>query len=135
MIMAQTTTGSSTHGDLYELDAIAAVIIGGTLLTGGRGTMIGSLLGVLVFTTITNLFVLNNLPTEVQNIAKGLIIVAAVLLQRAAGTAAGPIDVRGPAAGVRRPDPPSHPPRRVSSCLDQPCPPDVSGRTDEGALP
>src|SRR5829696_6859560 len=55
MIMARTTTGSSTHGDLYELDAIAAVIIGGTLLTGGRGTLIGSVLGVLVFTTITNL--------------------------------------------------------------------------------
>ena len=39
MIMARTTTGSSTHGDLYELDAIAAVIIGGTLLSGGRGTL------------------------------------------------------------------------------------------------
>ena len=82
MLMARTTTGSSTHGDLYELDAIAAVIIGGTLLTGGRGTLIGSILGVLVFTTITNIFVLNNLATEVQNIAKGVIIVAAVLLQR-----------------------------------------------------
>ncbi len=88
MIMARTTTGSSTHGDLYELDAIAAVIIGGTLLTGGRGTLIGSILGVLVFTTITNLFVLNNLPSEVQNIAKGLIIVAAVLLQRRSRAAA-----------------------------------------------
>src|SRR5206468_3387033 len=76
-----TTTGSSTHGTLYELDAIAAVIIGGTLLSGGRGTLIGSILGVLVFTTITNLFVLNNLATEVQNIAKGVIIVAAVLIQ------------------------------------------------------
>jgi ribose transport system permease protein len=84
MIMARTTTGSSTHGNLYELDAIAAVIIGGTLLTGGRGTLIGSILGVLVFTTITNIFILNNLATEVQNIAKGLIIVAAVLLQRRA---------------------------------------------------
>jgi ribose transport system permease protein len=57
------------------------VIIGGTLLSGGRGTLIGSILGVLVFTTITNLFVLNNLATEVQNIAKGVIIVAAVLIQ------------------------------------------------------
>jgi ribose transport system permease protein len=81
MISSLTTTGSSTHGTLYELDAIAAVIIGGTLLTGGRGTLIGSILGVLVFTTITNLFVLNNLATEVQNIAKGVIIVAAVLIQ------------------------------------------------------
>src|SRR4051812_18911884 len=81
MLVARTTTGSSTHGNLYELDAIAAVIIGGTLLNGGRGTLIGSFLGVLVFTTITNIFILNNLATEVQNIAKGLIIVAAVLLQ------------------------------------------------------
>jgi ribose transport system permease protein len=81
MIASLTTTGSSTHGTLYELDAIAAVIIGGTLLTGGRGTLIGSILGVLVFTTITNLFVLNNLDTDVQNIAKGVIIVIAVLIQ------------------------------------------------------
>ena len=81
MLMARTTTGSSTHGNLYELDAIAAVIIGGTLLSGGKGTLIGSILGVLVFTTIQNIFILNNLATEVQNIAKGLIIVAAVLLQ------------------------------------------------------
>ncbi len=81
MLMARTTTGSSTHGNLYELDAIAAVIIGGTLLSGGKGTLIGSILGVLVFQTITNIFILNNLATEVQAIAKGLIIVAAVLLQ------------------------------------------------------
>ena len=81
MLTARTTTGSSTHGNLYERDAIAAVIIGGTLLSGGKGTLIGSFLGVLVFQTITNIFILNNLATEVQNIAKGLIIVAAVLLQ------------------------------------------------------
>jgi ribose transport system permease protein len=85
MMMARTTTGSSTHGNLFELDAIAAVIIGGTLLAGGRGTLIGSILGVLVFTTINNIFILNNLATEVQNIARGLIIVGAVLLQRRAG--------------------------------------------------
>ncbi|MGH3714363.1 MAG: ABC transporter permease [Micromonosporaceae bacterium] len=81
MLTAQTNTGASTHGQLYELDAIAAVIIGGTLLSGGRGSLVGSLLGVLVFTTITNLFILNNLSTPIQNIAKGAIIVAAVLLQ------------------------------------------------------
>ncbi|SDL47315.1 ABC transporter permease [Nonomuraea jiangxiensis] len=82
LIMARTTTGSSTHGDLYELDAIAAVIIGGTLLTGGRGTIVGSILGLLIFTLITNLFILNGLNTSDQLIAKGLIIVVAVLLQR-----------------------------------------------------
>jgi ribose transport system permease protein len=82
IIMARTTTGSSTHGELYELDAIAAVIIGGTLLSGGRGSLIGSLLGLLILTVITNLFILNGLDTSAQLIAKGLIIVAAVLLQQ-----------------------------------------------------
>jgi ribose transport system permease protein len=82
IIMARTTTGSSTHGDLYELDAIAAVIIGGTLLTGGRGTLVGAILGLLIFTVITNLFILNGLETSDQLIAKGVIIVIAVLLQR-----------------------------------------------------
>ncbi|WP_405463669.1 ABC transporter permease [Streptomyces jietaisiensis] len=75
-------SGQNTNGNLYELDAIAAVIIGGTLLSGGRGTVTGSVLGVLIFTTITNLFALNNLQTDVQQIAKGAIIVAAVLVQR-----------------------------------------------------
>jgi ribose transport system permease protein len=81
MLTARTTTGSSTHGQLYELDAIAAVIIGGTVLTGGRGSLVGSMLGVLVFTTITNLFILNGLSTPIQNIAKGVIIIVAVLIQ------------------------------------------------------
>ncbi|MER7955208.1 MULTISPECIES: ABC transporter permease [unclassified Streptomyces] len=74
-------SGQNTNGNLYELDAIAAAIIGGTLLTGGRGTIVGSVLGVLVFTTITNIFALNNLQSDVQQIAKGAIIVAAVLVQ------------------------------------------------------
>ena len=82
MIMARTTTGSSTHGNLYELDAIAAVVIGGTLLSGGRGTIVGTVLGVLIFTTLTNVFTQNNLSISAQNIAKGVIIVVAVLLQQ-----------------------------------------------------
>jgi ribose transport system permease protein len=82
MIMARTTTGSSTHGLLYELDAIAAVVIGGTLLTGGRGTIVGTVLGVLIFTMLNNIFTLNNLSISAQAIAKGVIIVAAVLLQQ-----------------------------------------------------
>jgi ribose transport system permease protein len=81
MVAARTNSGSSTHGLLYELDAIAAVVIGGTLLTGGRGTMIGTLIGVLIFTLLTNIFILNNLETDIQKIAKGAIIVIAVLLQ------------------------------------------------------
>ncbi|MFJ3895458.1 ABC transporter permease [Streptomyces sp. NPDC090083] len=82
MLIVLAGSGQNTNGNLYELDAIAAAIIGGTLLSGGRGTIVGSVLGVLVFTTITNIFALNNLETAVQQIAKGAIIVAAVLVQR-----------------------------------------------------
>ena len=82
MLVARTTTGSSTHGTLYELDAIAAVVIGGTLLTGGRGTIVGTVLGVLIFTTLTNIFILNNRSISAQSLFKGAIIVAAVLLQQ-----------------------------------------------------
>ncbi|MBO8200309.1 ABC transporter permease [Streptomyces smyrnaeus] len=82
MLVILTGSGQNTNGNLYELDAIAAAIIGGTLLSGGRGTILGSVLGVLVFTTITNLFALNNLQTDIQQIAKGAIIVAAVLVQK-----------------------------------------------------
>ena len=82
MIAARTTTGSATHGNLWELDAIAAVVIGGTLLTGGRGTIVGTVFGVLIFQTLQNVFTLNNLDTSAQAVAKGVIIVAAVLLQQ-----------------------------------------------------
>lgn len=82
MLMSRTTTGTSTHGQLYELDAIAAVVIGGTLLSGGRGTVTGTLFGVLIFTVLTNVFTLNNLSISAQAVAKGVIIVIAVLLQQ-----------------------------------------------------
>jgi len=82
MIIARTTTGSATHGGLYELDAIAAVVIGGTLLSGGRGTIAGTVFGVLIFTTLSNVFTLNNLSISAQAVAKGAIIVLAVLLQQ-----------------------------------------------------
>lgn len=82
MIVARTQSGTSTHGLLYELDAIAAVVVGGTLLVGGRGTMTGTVFGVLIFATLSNVFVQNNLSSSVQAVAKGVIIVVAVLLQQ-----------------------------------------------------
>ena len=82
MLTSLGTSAQAGMANLYELDAIAAAIIGGTLLSGGRGTIIGALFGVLVFSTITNLFAINNLSTEVQNMVKGGIIVAAVLVQQ-----------------------------------------------------
>ncbi len=94
MMLGRTTAGTSTHGTLYELDAIAAVVVGGTLLIGGRGTIVGTVLGVLIFATLTNVFTQNNLDTSVQAIAKGLIIVVAVLLQQRFAT-------RGSGSGKR----------------------------------
>ncbi|MEU4424804.1 ABC transporter permease [Actinoplanes sp. NPDC024001] len=82
MLTSQATSAQAGMANLYELDAIAAAIIGGTLLSGGRGTIVGAIFGVLVFSTITNLFAINNLETEVQNMVKGGIIVAAVLIQQ-----------------------------------------------------
>ena len=82
MMLGRTTAGTSTHGLLFELDAIAAVVVGGTLLIGGRGTIVGTVLGVLLFATLTNVFTQNNIDTSVQQITKGVIIVVAVLLQQ-----------------------------------------------------
>jgi ribose transport system permease protein len=82
MLVSRTTAGTSTHGQLYELDAIAAVVVGGTFLAGGRGTIGGTVLGVILFATLTNVFTQNNLSTSVQLVAKGVIIVVAVMLQQ-----------------------------------------------------
>lgn len=91
MFLGRTTAGTSTHGLLLELDVIAAVVVGGTLLVGGRGTIMGTVLGVLIFSTLTNVFTQNNLDTSVQALARGLILVVAVLLQQRFATR----DVRG----------------------------------------
>lgn len=82
MMLGRTTAGTSTHGLLYELEVIAAVVVGGTLLIGGRGTIVGTVLGVLLFSTLINVFTQNNLDTSVQAVARGVIIVVAVLLQQ-----------------------------------------------------
>jgi ribose transport system permease protein len=89
MMLARTGAGSSTNGTYYELDAIAAVVVGGTLLSGGRGTIVGTVLGVLIFTTLNNVFIINNLDSSVQAVAKGAIIVVAVLLQQRFATREG----------------------------------------------
>ncbi|WP_278237512.1 ABC transporter permease [Isoptericola sp. AK164] len=82
MMLARTGAGSSTNGLLMELDVIAMVVVGGTLLAGGRGTIIGTIIGVLIFATLQNVFIINNVDSSVQQIARGAIIVAAVLLQQ-----------------------------------------------------
>ena len=82
LVSGRLSSASPVIGTLYELDAIAAVVIGGTALSGGRATIVGTVLGVLTFALIFNLMTLMNLAVEIQQVSKGLIIVAAVLLQR-----------------------------------------------------
>ncbi|HKC88520.1 MAG TPA: ABC transporter permease [Blastocatellia bacterium] len=79
---AQLEQGNPNDGVAYELDAIAAVVIGGTPLSGGVGTVIGTLAGTLIIGIINNILGLNNVNANVQLLLKGVIIVGAVLLQR-----------------------------------------------------
>lgn len=82
MLAARITTGQPNAGVGYELDAIAAVVIGGTRLSGGVGGVGGTLLGVLLMGVIGNGLDLLNVPSYYQQIVKGLIIVGAVWFDR-----------------------------------------------------
>ncbi|SET55480.1 monosaccharide ABC transporter membrane protein, CUT2 family [Oceanobacillus limi] len=73
---------SSSSGMQYELDAIAAVIIGGTRMTGGRGKIIGTFFGVLILGILNNMMNLMNVSTHLQGFVKGLIIIIAVVFQK-----------------------------------------------------
>ncbi|QRG65332.1 ABC transporter permease [Brevibacillus choshinensis] len=73
---------SASSGLSYELDAIAAVIIGGTRMSGGRGKIIGTFFGVLILGVLNNMLNLMNISPYLQGLVKGLIIIAAVLLQK-----------------------------------------------------
>jgi ribose transport system permease protein len=79
---ARTAVGSPVMGVGMELDVIATVVIGGASLSGGKGSAINTLLGVLILGMIGNIMNLMIIPSYLQQIIKGLIIIAAVLLQR-----------------------------------------------------
>jgi ribose transport system permease protein len=74
--------GSHIDGSGYELNAIAAVVIGGTSLAGGIGTVVGSMIGALTLSILDNILGLRNVQSEYQAILKGVIIVLAVIIQR-----------------------------------------------------
>jgi len=79
---ARTSVGSPVTGIGMELDVIAAVVIGGASLMGGKGSAINTLLGVLILGMIGNIMNLLTIPAYSQQVIKGLIIVLAVFLQR-----------------------------------------------------
>jgi ribose transport system permease protein len=82
LLCARLGSASPVSGELYELDAIGAVVIGGTSLAGGRATMVGTFLGVLTFALIFSLMTQLDLSTEIQQVTKGAIVLGAVLIQR-----------------------------------------------------
>ena len=82
MLAARTRNGDPNLGIAYELDAIAMVVIGGTSLAGGRGTIGGTVLGALIMGTVINVLGLKNVDSNIQFILKAVIIVAAVALQQ-----------------------------------------------------
>ncbi|MFT3950309.1 MAG: ribose ABC transporter permease [Agriterribacter sp.] len=82
VLTSRITTGQPNAGIAYELDAIAAVVIGGTSLLGGRGSIAGTVIGVLIIGVINNGLDLLNVSSYYQQIIKGVIIVGAVLLDR-----------------------------------------------------
>jgi simple sugar transport system permease protein len=81
LFVAQYRQGKPDAGAGLELDAIAAVVIGGTSLMGGRGGLAGTLVGVLIFGLLSNLLQLHNINSNLQLVLKGLIIVGTVLVQ------------------------------------------------------
>lgn len=77
------SVASSSLGGLYELDAIAAVVIGGTRLQGGAGRIWGTVVGVLILGIVGNMLNMLGVSTFYHGLVKGMIIIAAVLLQPA----------------------------------------------------
>ncbi len=79
---AYSASADPLAGTGYELDAIAAAVIGGASLSGGKGTITGTFVGALILTLLDNVLGLNAISTNAQLIIKGLIVVVAVVVQR-----------------------------------------------------
>ena len=74
------TSGNPTVGEGYELDAIAACVIGGVSMAGGAGSVIGTVIGVLILGVISNGFDILGISSNYQKIMKGLVILLAVFI-------------------------------------------------------
>ncbi|QJD88049.1 ABC transporter permease [Cohnella herbarum] len=84
LLSSRISSGQPNSGMGYELDAIAAVVIGGTSLFGGRGSLLGTIVGVLIIGIINNGLNLMDVSSYWQQIIKGLIIAGAVILDQRA---------------------------------------------------
>ena len=82
VVTSRLSSASPNAGAMYELDAIAAVVLGGTSLSGGRGWIFGTLVGVVLLGILSNGLNLLNVSSNYQLIIKGVVILFAVLLDR-----------------------------------------------------
>ncbi|MBS0202672.1 MAG: ABC transporter permease [Planctomycetes bacterium] len=91
VIMAsQLKSGSPTYGNMYELYVIAAVVVGGTSLSGGEGKILGTLIGAFIIAVIQNGMNLTSIESYTQKVVLGLVILGAVLIDRARHGRSGP---------------------------------------------
>jgi ribose transport system permease protein len=82
MVTARLDSAQPNAGTGYELDAIAAVVIGGTSLSGGRGTILGTVLGAIIIGVLNNGLVLLNVSPFWQQVVKGAVILLAVIIDK-----------------------------------------------------
>ncbi|MCD8843106.1 ABC transporter permease subunit [Staphylococcus gallinarum] len=82
ILTSRLNSAQPTAGMSYELDAIAAVVLGGTSLTGGKGRIVGTLIGVLIIGVLNNGLNLLGVSSFYQQVVKGVVIIIAVLIDR-----------------------------------------------------
>ncbi|MBU0437531.1 ribose ABC transporter permease [Staphylococcus succinus] len=82
ILTSRLNSAQPTAGMSYELDAIAAVVLGGTSLTGGKGRILGTLIGVLIIGVLNNGLNLLGVSSFYQQVVKGVVIIIAVLIDR-----------------------------------------------------
>jgi len=85
LMASQLKSGAPTYGGMYELYVIAAVVVGGTSLSGGQGRMLGTLTGAFIIAVIQNGMNLTNVESYTQKVVLGLVILGAVLIERING--------------------------------------------------
>ncbi|MDQ7093140.1 ribose ABC transporter permease [Desulfosporosinus sp. PR] len=85
ILTSRLNSAQPTAGTSYELDAIAAVVLGGTSLSGGKGWIAGTLIGAMIIGVLDNGLNLMNVSSFYQQVVKGAVILIAVLLDRSKG--------------------------------------------------